>query len=50
VSNGNDLLFDFNFQALGVDANECFDLANDKELQLGEHLKCYLAQRYTLEP
>jgi hypothetical protein len=50
VWNGNDLLFDFNFQAFGIDANECFDLANHKELRLGEHLKCYLAQHYTIDP
>jgi hypothetical protein len=49
VWNGNDLLFDFNFQALGIDQNECFKLASGKELQPGEHLKCHLAQDYKYE-
>jgi hypothetical protein len=49
VWNGNELLFDFNFQALGIDPNECFKLASGKELQPGEHVKCYLAQDYKYE-
>ena len=31
VWDGGDLIFDFNYQAFGVDPNECLDNASDKE-------------------
>jgi len=40
VWNGGNLLFDFNFQALGVDPDECFELAYDEELAPGEYCEC----------
>jgi hypothetical protein len=48
--NGEDLIFDFNFQALGVPVSECFEAAFEKELRVGKYLKCYLAEHYSLEP
>jgi hypothetical protein len=42
VWDGKHTLFEFNFQALGIPPNECFKLANKKELRPGQHLKTYL--------
>jgi hypothetical protein len=44
VWDGDETLFDFNFQAFGIDPNECFVMANDEELPVGKHRKTYLAQ------
>lgn len=49
VSNGYDTLFDFNFQALGIEPNECFRLANVKELNPGKYMRVYFAAYYTEE-
>jgi hypothetical protein len=36
-------VFDFNWQAMGIDAAECLTLARKKELQPGQFLKTYFA-------
>jgi hypothetical protein len=48
VWDGNDTLFDFNFQAFGIDPNECFDLAFDEELTPGTPLTVDFAEHYTV--
>jgi hypothetical protein len=47
VWDGGQTLFDLNFVALGVSPEECFRLANDKQLEPGKKLKVYLAKRWT---
>jgi hypothetical protein len=51
VWNGKELLFDFNFQALGIEANECFEMAhtNGKVLPVGKYARCYTLPHYTIE-
>jgi hypothetical protein len=49
VWDGADTLFDFNFQAMGIDADECFRLANEKELKPGKRLRLYFAEHYSVE-
>jgi len=49
VWDGEDTIFDFNFQAFGHDANECFEAAFDKELAPGEYLKVHFAEHYSVE-
>jgi hypothetical protein len=49
VWDGGDLIFDFNYQAFGVDPNECFDNAFDKELPPGKYRPVYFAEHYTGE-
>lgn len=44
VWDGGDTLFDFNFQAFGIDPNECFETAFEKELKPGKYLRVYLAE------
>ena len=44
VWDGGDTLFDFNFQAFGIDPNECFETAFEKELKSGKYLRVYLAE------
>jgi hypothetical protein len=50
VWDGNDTLFDFNFQALGISAHECFERAarhpTSRELKPGQHARVYFAQHY----
>jgi hypothetical protein len=43
------LIFDFNFQALGIDPNKCFASAADKELPPGKYLRVYLAEHYSVD-
>jgi len=43
------LIFDFNFQAFGIDPNECFASAADKELPPGKYLRVYLAEHYSVD-
>ena len=50
VWDGDDTLFEFNFQAFGIGPKDCFDLAFDKELKLGKYLPVHFAQHYTVEP
>jgi hypothetical protein len=40
VWDGQKTLFEFNYLALGISAEECFAKANDQELLLGEYLVC----------
>ena len=49
VWNGDDTLFDFNFRAFGIEPNECFQLANVKELRPGKYMRVYFAAHYTEE-
>jgi hypothetical protein len=49
VWDGDDTLFDFNFQAFGIDPNECFDLAFDKELKPGKYRPVHFASHYSVE-
>jgi len=48
VWNGSNLLFDFNFLALGISAEECFELANSggKVLKSGKHRRCSFLEYY----
>ena len=41
VWDGHNILFDFNYLALGIPAEECFAKANDQELLPGEYMVCY---------
>ena len=49
VWDGGDLIFDFNFQALGIDPNKCFASAADKELPPEKYLRVYLAEHYSVD-
>jgi hypothetical protein len=49
VWDGDQTLFDFNFQAFGIDPNECFDRAFEKELKPGKYLRVYYAEHYSVE-
>jgi hypothetical protein len=42
VWDGGQLLFDFNFQSMGITPQECFRLANESELKPGELLHVHL--------
>jgi hypothetical protein len=44
VWDGGDTLFEFNFQAFGIDPNECFETSFEKELKPGKYLRVYLAE------
>jgi hypothetical protein len=48
VWDGDDTLFDFNFQAFGIDPNECFDCAFEDELRPAEHLPVYRAEHFSV--
>jgi hypothetical protein len=39
VWDGQNLLFDFNYLAMGIPADECFESASDQELSPGEYLE-----------
>lgn len=45
VWDGNCTLFDMNFLALGIDANDAFNLAKHKELKVGKKLTVYFATK-----
>lgn len=47
VWDGDGLLFEFNFQALGISAEECFELACEYELPPGQQMKTYPAKHYS---
>ena len=50
VWNGNDILFDMNFSALGVDPQEAFDMAYEgKLLEIGKRLRVYFAEHYSVD-
>src|SRR5215831_19037268 len=44
VWDGDDTLFDFNFQAMGIPPDECFQDANKKMKKPGQHIVCHFAQ------
>jgi hypothetical protein len=44
VWDGGNTLFDFNFQALGIDPNECFETAFEEELKPGKYVRVYLPE------
>jgi hypothetical protein len=46
VWDGEKLLFDFNFQAMGISPLECFERAHKRELKLGEFLIVHQAAHY----
>ena len=46
VWDGGRLLFDFNFQAMGITPQECFRLTNENELEPGELLHVHLAEHW----
>jgi hypothetical protein len=47
VWDGDRTLFDFNSLALGIDADECFWLANGRHLPPGQELEVVLAEHYS---
>lgn len=47
VWDGRETLFDLNYLAFGIPADECFALANGKEYEPGRELRVYLAERAT---
>ena len=49
VWDGERLLFDFNFQAMGISPKECFERAFEKELQPGKLMQVHMAEHYTLD-
>jgi hypothetical protein len=49
VWDGGDLLFDFNFQAFGIEPNECFNDAFKDELAPGEYLDVGFAKHCTIK-
>jgi hypothetical protein len=48
VWDGSTTLFDFNFQAMGIDADKCFQLACEKEQAPGKHIRLYYAEHYSV--
>jgi hypothetical protein len=48
VWDGGDTLFDFNFQAFGIDPNECFELAFEEKLKPGKYLRVYFAEHHSV--
>ncbi|MCE9567287.1 MAG: hypothetical protein K8U57_35240 [Planctomycetes bacterium] len=49
VWDGQETLFDFNFQALGVTPDECFSVANQgSHLAVGEYLPVFFADHYSI--
>jgi len=49
VWDGDRLLFDFNFQAMGISPQECFDLAYKEELAPGKLLVVHFAEHWKTE-
>jgi hypothetical protein len=47
VWDGENTLFEFNYLALGIGAEECFRCARQRELPVGKPLRVYLAAHYT---
>jgi len=46
VWDGAETLFEFNFNAMGISADECFQLAHKRELKPGTYLTTYLTIPY----
>jgi hypothetical protein len=49
VWDGNETLFDLNFQAMGISPGECFSKAFKRQLKPGKYLQVHFAQHYTVE-
>ena len=49
VWDGENTLFDFNFQALGVEPNKCFELAFQEELEPGKYGRVNFAPHYSVD-
>jgi hypothetical protein len=49
VWDGKRTLFDINFQAMGISAEECFEAANKRELKVGRYLRTYFAVHYSVD-
>lgn len=49
VWDGDQTLFDFNFQAFGIEPDECFATANGEELPVGKHRKTHMARHWREE-
>ena len=47
VWDGDETLFDLNFQAMGISPEKCFRKAFKRQLKPGEYLKVHLAQHWT---
>ncbi|MBP3954936.1 hypothetical protein J8F10_06530 [Gemmata sp. G18] len=47
VWDGKETMFEFNFLALGITADDCFALANGKHLPPGKELKVYFTMHYS---
>ena len=47
VWDGDETLFDFNFLALGIMPEECFSLANKRQLAPGKELRVYQARHFS---
>ena len=50
VWDGKSTLFEFNCLAFGLPPNECFDLANKRELPLGKSLRVWYADHCSKDP
>jgi hypothetical protein len=48
VWDGDETIFEFNFNAMGISADECFRLAHKKELKPGRYITTYYADHYSL--
>jgi hypothetical protein len=49
VWDGDAILFDMNFLALGVAPDEAFTLASEKELPIGKQLRTYFAEHFSVD-
>lgn len=49
VWDGERTLFDINFQAMKIPAEECFEAANERELKVGKYLRTYHAVHYSVD-
>lgn len=45
VWDGEETLFDFNFSAFGIDPDEAFELANERQLKAGRKMAVYFTKR-----
>jgi hypothetical protein len=50
VWDGEDTLFDFNFSAIQISPEECFQMARKRELRPGQHKRVYFAQHWRADP
>jgi hypothetical protein len=50
IWDGANTIFEFNFQAFGIHATECFNAAIGKELRPGRYRKVHFAKHFKIEP